>query len=325
MQIVSIILFLISIQIKNIENLKFKFFKFSKFNSSFSIQYLISNFSTRTNNDCLYYCDMNMLCSTCLYSQDKACFLFNKLAYDCDLTYSSQSDVYVKYPRSCKQIKSFNKKASNGLYNIGTPNGQIQVFCEFELDSEGFTFLPRDSLSIAKSSFLKDIYLNQSIFLTKYLVLNQVNQPFIFIQQLDRCSDQPITISINKGELTYLSGFIYFKVSFVNESGSCQPTNLTNGSGFKANGNLFTYNEINGQKNRTFFFYQILNAYNSSLPCRFLGTFNQVIQFGKTANSNSNMPLSYFYTTEINMAGTSRFLSNCYNYKIAYAFSIGLK
>ena len=325
MQVVSIILFLISIQIKNIENLKFKFFKFSNLNSSFSIQYLISNFSTRTNNDCLYYCDMNMLCSTCLYSQDKACFLFNKLAYDSDLTYSSQSDVYVKYPRSCKQIKSFNNKASNGLYNIGTPNGQIQVFCEFELDSEGFTFLPRDSLSIAKSSFLKDIYLNQSIFLTKYLVLNQANQPYIFIQQLDRCSDQLIIISINKRELTYLSGFNYFRVSLVNESASYQPKGLPQGSGFKANGNLFTYTQNDNNQARFLVFYQFLNAYNSSLPCPYPGFFNQVIQFGKTANSNSNMPLSYFYTTEIYMGNNCRFLSNCKNYSTAYAFSIGLK
>ena len=111
----------------------------------------------------------------------------------------------------------------NGIYNIETPNGEVTVFCEFELDNEGFTFLPREGLNIADSHFLKDIFLNQTIFLTKYMLLNQTNQLYVFVQQLDQYSNIPIIITINQGSVNYPTvSPKYFRVSLVNDSNSVQ-------------------------------------------------------------------------------------------------------
>ena len=179
------------------------------------------------------------MCSAVLYSTEKLCKLFNILVYDGDLISSSDSDVYVKYPRSCKQIKRFGQRAKNGSFDIEIPSGKVTVYCEFELDQEGFTFLPRESLDIADDNFLKDIYLNQSIFSTKFLVLNKVNQPYVFVQQLDQYSNQSIIISVNKGSRSYKNMTAkFFKISLVNEIEIGQ-VNKT--SGFKANGHLLSY------------------------------------------------------------------------------------
>ena len=194
---------LISFQFFNCQKSTFKIFAGKDVGSNFSKDYLIYKSKKKEETDCLFICNQNNMCSTALFKQNKECQLFNKLAEDGDLTFSSGDDVFVKYPRSCKQIKSFNPQSENELYDIETPNGKIQVFCEFELDNEGFTFLPRESLDIADDNFLKDIYLNQSVFLTKFLVLNNVNQSYVFVQQLDLYSNQSIIISINIGDRYY--------------------------------------------------------------------------------------------------------------------------
>ena len=322
MKVSMLFLILLAINIQRFQSLKFKIFKCK--NVSFPDQYLITKYYANEKIICLNYCDLNFLCSTVSYKENKECKLFNRLAYDDDLTSSYESDVYVKYPRSCKQIKRFNPQAINGLYYIETPNGKIEVFCEFEFDNEGFTFLPRESLDVADDNFLKDFYLNQSVFLTKYLVLNKTNQPYILIQQLDKYSNQPIVITINQGTKRYPSiSTNFFKISLVNESNSPQTHSL---SGFKGNGKNFSYNACDNATYRYFVFYQTLLEFNKNLKCDHMYSFQKFISYGKYSTENSNVPSSFFYTTEILMAGCEiGILSNCNHTIGAYAFAFGLK
>ena len=293
--------------------------------SHFSNKNLISESRVHEKTDCLSLCNQNNLCSTALYKQNKECQLFNKLAEDDALTASSENDVFVKYPRSCKQIKRFNPQSKNGLYGIDTPNGKIQVFCEFEFDNEGFTFLSRESLDIADQNFLKDIYLNQTIVLTKYMTWNQTNQSYLFIQQLDQYSNQSIIITINQGRVHYrTTSPKYYRVSLVNDSNSCQ---INNTFGFKVNGNLYTYRACNQVDIlRIFVFYQNLLDYNSTASCRLPGKFVDFINKKTTSNNNMLVPSTFFYTTAIFMGGCGEtILSNCANYQNGYAFALGLK
>ena len=304
---------------------KFKVFTDKDLRVSFSSNNLINTSNQHKKTDCLFTCYEDSLCSTALVKQNKICQLFNKLAEDGDLTVSSGNDVFVKYPRSCKQIKRFNPQSKNGIYEIETPNGKIQVFCEFELDNEGFTFLPRQSLDIAEHHFLKDIYLNQTIFLTKYLVWNKTNQPYLLIQQLDQYFNQSIIIKINQGSV--LNGATspkYYTVSLVNDSNSCQ---INNTFGFKVNGNLYTYAACNQiDITRKFIFYQNLLDYNSSSKCFWLGKFVDFLSNGTISNNNILVPSEFFYTSEIYMGGCGEaILSNCANYSNGYGFALGLK
>ena len=292
--------------------------------SHFSNKNLISESRVHEKTDCLSLCNQNNLCSTALYKQNKECQLFNKLAEDDALTASSENDVFVKYPRSCKQIKRFNPQSKNGLYGIDTPNGKIQVFCEFEFDNEGFTFLSRESLDIADQNFLKDIYLNQTIVLTKYMTWNQTNQSYLFIQQLDDYSNQPIIININQGQVYYgTTSSKYYRILLENETNYIQKVQR---SGFKAHGNSVIYSSCNSNdQRRMFVLYQNLMDSNLSIPC-YNGTVQSVYNYGKTSNNTMFVPLSFFYTTEIMMGGCGAdILSNCIDYKNAYAFALGLK
>ena len=273
--------------------------------------------------NCISLCDISIYCSTALYAKDKECALFNRLAYEIDLVASPDADVYVKYPSNCKQIKIFNPQASNGLYDIATPNGKVEVFCEFELDQEGFTFLPRESLDIADNNFLKDIYLNQSIFLTRYLVLNQdINQPYIFIQQLEQYSDLPISISINQGSRLKYPGTSsrFFAVSFYSKI-IVQTSQMI---GLKANGYLYNYTSCNNDTNHRFTFYQRLLNFNVSLPCSGYASFGKIVNNG--IDWKKIIPLNYFFTSEMYFGGCRfEFLSNCNESQKGYAFAVGLK
>ena len=315
---------LISFQFIKCQKSTFKIFAGKDVGSNFPKDYLIYNSKKKEETDCLFICNQNNMCSTALYKQNKECQLFNKLAEDGDLKASSGNDVFVKYPRSCKQIKRFNSQSKNGLYGIDTPNGKIQVFCEFESDTEGFTFLPRESLDIADDNFLKDIYLNQSVFLTKFLFLNNENQSYVFVQQLDLYTNQSIIISINKGVRHYTStSEKFFKISLVNESEIGQ-VNKT--SGFKANGHPLTYTPCGTyfQRARYFIFYQTL--LNSSSTENDEGLFLGLIQNGIDTKSKTLCPKSFFYTIEYHMADCGGIaLSNQNKDHQAYAFAFGLK
>ena len=97
-----------------------------------------------------------------------------------------------------------------------------------DIEREGYTFFPRDSLYFAVDNFFKDIFLNQSIFLKRYMVFKQTIQPYIFIKQLDLYRNQPFIITISKGILSYNFTTRYFRISFVNESNDGQ-INKTSG------------------------------------------------------------------------------------------------
>ena len=325
MKTVSILLFFFAIQLKNIENTIIKVLRSNNVSANFSSLYLINSFSTRDKVYCINYCEISSLCSTAIYTKSNECSLFNRLAYSGDLVSSFDSDVFVKYPRSCKQIKTFNPQTQNGLYDIDTPNGQVTVYCEFLLDQEGFTFLQRSSLDVADNNFLKDIYLNQSIVLMKIYLSSQLNQPFIFIQQLDVYSYQPIVITINQG-YRYYSGTSskYFKISLVDENKNCQINQL---SGFKANGNRLTYQyNADSNGNRYFVFYQTFFNFYDWSTCYLVNLFSNFIQYKNDSITNSNLPLSFFYTTEFYM-GNNGFLllSNCNQFSAIYAYAFGLK
>ena len=124
--IVLMIFFLFGINF-NVFSIKFKKFTFKALSLNFT-GVSLNIFNTRTKIECLRFCGQNILCSTVLYSPERLCKLFNILVYDAELISSSDSDVYVKYPRSCKQIKRFNSQAKNELYDIETPNGQVKVY-----------------------------------------------------------------------------------------------------------------------------------------------------------------------------------------------------
>ena len=329
MKTLSILLFLFTIQFKNIENTIIKVLRSNNVSANFSSLYLINSFSTRDKVYCINYCEISSLCSTAIYTKSNECSLFNRLAYSGDLVSSFDSDVFVKYPRSCKQIKTFNPQTQNGLYDIDTPNGQVTVYCEFLLDQEGFTFLQRSSLDVADNNFLKDIYLNQSIVLMRIYLSSQVNQPFVFIQQLDQYSYQPIIISINQGYYYYPGiSLKYFKISLVDENNSCQLHKL---SGFKANGNLFTYQYNSYEGRRYFVFYQEFISSQDSNTCRIVFEFGNFIKYINNSITNSDLPLSFFYTTEICMENNGILvLSNCnsllaLNHYALEAYAFGLK
>ena len=187
------------------------------------------------------------------------------------------------------------------------------------MDNEGFTFLSRESLDIADQNFLKDIYLNQTIFLKKYSALNQINQPFIFVQQLDQYSNQAIIITINQGS-TFYNSSIFFKISLVDENNACQKKNTI--SGFKANGKLFTYTSDSGTNYiRRFVFYQ--KSPTSPSPYCFSGNCQNLLNYGNQSNNGMIIPSSFFYTTEIYMgANGMNMLSTCNQYRNAFAFGL---
>ena len=330
-----LIIFLVFCNFQTIEVLKIQVSRFKvltgkDLSSNFSKNNLISDSKVQDKTECPSLCNQNSFCSTALYKQNKECQLFNKLLEDGDLIDSSGSDVFVKYPRSCKQIKRFNPLSKNGLYDIETPNGKIQVFCEFELDNEGYTFFPRDSLDIADKNFLKDIYLNQTIFLTKYLILNKNIQPFVFVQQLDKNSQEPIIIYINEGflwnvnKISNIKNTKYFKISLVNESKVSQNQQYSNYNGFKANRHDLTYGVCCNLPYRNFAFFQMLSTSNSNGGGE--GLYTKYINFANNSKSNSSMPLHYFYTMEFHMGccgGVT--LSNYNKNNDAYAFAFGVK
>ena len=180
--------------------------------------------------------------------------------------------------------------------------------------------MSRESLNIAGQNFLKDIYLNQTIFLTKYITWNQTNQSFLFIQQLDQYSNQPITITINQGYVSNRTSPKYYRISLVNDSDPCQNNKS---SGFKANRNLFVYNPCGDNNHRFFAFYQTFVGFKSNLTCDYSKIY-KFIKYGMDSSSYSPIPLAFFFTTELNM-GACGFLiiSNCN--PGAYAFAFGLK
>ena len=317
--------FILLINLKMIENLIFKRLKWKNLTEYFSNRNLITNLYTEEKIICLNTCAINILCSTVLYSQKNECKLFNKLIDDSDSIPSFESHVYVKYPRNCKQIKRFNHYANNGVYDIDTPNGKINVFCEFELDSQGFTFLPIENLNLADNNLIKDIYLNQSVFSTKYLIDNQMNQKFILVQQLDQYSNQSIMISINKGYPSEKNSN-FLKISMVNESRNVSLGQL---SGFKANGNSFSYNATDLNYYRYFVFYneKFLNL-NQKFSCnKRLDNFAKFISYGLNSSYSSLLPNSFFFNSFAFQMGANGFLirSDCTNGTEAYAFALGLK
>ena len=130
---IFLMLFLMFFNLQKIDSLniqisRFKVLANKDLSSKFSNKNLIIRSKIQEKAECPNLCNQNNLCSTALFKQKKECQLFNKLAEDGDLIVSSGNDVFVKYPRSCKQIKRFNPQSKNGLYDIETPIGKIQVF-----------------------------------------------------------------------------------------------------------------------------------------------------------------------------------------------------
>ena len=126
--------------------------------------------------------------------------------------------------------------------------------------------------------------MNQTVFLIRYLVWNQVNQPYIFIQQLDQYSNQSIIITINQ-VFDYQPKKKYYKISLINENNNVQVDRI---SGFKANGNLYTYTPNNNFSERYFAFYNDLINLNKNLSCKFIIDFPKFIALGKISISNSS-------------------------------------
>ena len=95
-----------SIEVLKIQTSRFKVLSGKDLSSNFSNNNLISKSKVEETAECPHLCNQNNLCSTALYKKNKECLLFDKLAEDGDFSVTSGNDVFVKYPRSCKQIKN---------------------------------------------------------------------------------------------------------------------------------------------------------------------------------------------------------------------------
>ena len=185
------------------EEITYRVFRNKDLDDDFKEGYLLLSSSsgkgeyTETRRNCKMNCDEIDACAAYTFSQ-ATCSLFKKVPNKRDMHYSEKTNLYVKYPRSCKDIKAYNSSARCGEYTIYTTLGPLKVYCDMYLDGGGYTFLPTTILTKnLKPDFFEDIFTNKKKVLLRLLTKTKpYDQKYTLIEPLEKFKLEGVSLYI---------------------------------------------------------------------------------------------------------------------------------
>jgi len=233
---------------------------------------------------------------------------------------------------TCRSIKQADPYAESGVYALETAKTgkKIQAYCEMGLDNGGFTFISSKDLQQITNDDIQAMFTDKTTFLMRIRKCNN-QQPFVVLKQLAQYRHFPLKLGLSEhggyaAPVNYnWLGCPYLYFGFVPTSHSTNRNPL----GFWANGREYTYKKCD---NTPASYFALFANYQEKQPTgygfgREWPLFHSLFSSAKINPSKREMPVEYFYFTEIHFGGCGGYAQtdSRLNNRCIESFAIGFR